>query len=101
MRARHRAEHATAFRREADDLRAAILRRGTAVEQALLDEALGQSSDIAVRYHHAAGQFAERHSVRCLVELRHQVEARQGYVEGVAQPPADLALDQRRASEQA
>ena len=34
MRARHRAERAAAFRREADDLRTPVVRGGTAVEQA-------------------------------------------------------------------
>ena len=98
--ARHRAERAPALGGEAHDLGAAVVRRGAAVEQALLDQALGEPGDVAVRHHHALRQLAERHAVRRLVELRHQVEARQGHVEAVAQPAAHLALDQRRAGEQ-
>src|SRR5439155_369261 len=46
-------------------------------------------------------QLAQGHAFRRAVELRHQVEARQRDVEGVAQPPADLALDHLLAGEQA
>ena len=42
----------------------------------------------------------KRHAVRRAVELRQQIEARQGDVELIAQPAAHLVLDQGRAGQQ-
>ena len=70
------------------------------VDQALRGETLDEAGDVAVRHHHAPGEFAERHAVGGAVELRHQVEARERDVEGLAQAPAHLAFDQHLAGEQ-
>ena len=64
-------------------------------------EALDEAGHIAVRHHHALGDIGQRHAVRRLVELRHQVETGQCDVEALPQPAADLALDQGRAGQEA
>ena len=63
------------------------------------DQALDQPGDIAVGDHHPLRDIRQRHAVRHLVELRHQVEARQRDVEALAQPAAHLALDQGGAGQ--
>jgi hypothetical protein len=66
----------------------------------LLDQPLGEPGHVAVRNHHALRQLAKRHPVRRLIELRHQVEARQRHVELVAQAAAYFSFDQGGAGEQ-
>jgi len=66
-----------------------------------LDEPLDQPGDIAVRHHHALGDIRQRHAVGRLVELRHQIEARQRDVEPLPQPAPHLTFDQVRAGQQA
>ena len=100
VRACHRAEEASPLGGQAHELRAPVLGRGPAADEALLDQAVDQSGDVAVRDHHALRQLAQRHRLRRAVELRHQIEARQRDVEAVAQAPTDLALDHLLAGEQ-
>src|SRR4051812_28837616 len=68
---------------------------------ARLDQALDQTRHIAIRHHHALGDIRQRHAVRHLVELGHQVEPRQRDVEALAQTAAHLTLDQRGAGQEA
>ncbi len=97
-----RAERAPAFGRQADDLRAAVGRRRRCARPGPVRRRRSTSPvtlpfDTIMR----CDEFAERHAVRRLVELRHQVEARQRHVEAVAQAAAHFAFDQRRAGQKA
>ena len=98
--ARHGAELGAAGRRQADDhARAGRSAKRSAVEMAGGDEPVDEAGEVAVRHHHPLREIGQRHAVRRLVELRHQVEAGQRDVEALAQAAAHLALDQRRAGE--
>ena len=97
---RHLAKLGAAGLGQPDHLHAAIGVRRAPVEMAGFDQALDQSGDVAVRHHHPLGDIRQRHAVGHLVELGHQVEARQRDIEPLAQPAAHLALDQGGAGQQ-
>jgi len=100
MLGRHLAEFRAAELGQPDHLDAPIGLGGPAIEMTGIDQALDEPGHIAVRHHHALGDVRQGHAVRGLVELSHQVEPRQRDVETLAQPGADLTLDQRGAGEE-
>src|SRR5690349_3422303 len=99
--ARHRLEAAPAFGRQADDPRAPVGRVARADDDAFARELVGEPGDVAAGHHQELRQLAHLHAVLEAVELRHVVEARERDAEALAEPPADLGLDLRRAREHA
>jgi len=96
----HLAKFDTAGFCQAYHLHPAIGVRGPPIKMTGFDQALDQPGHIAVRHHHALRDVRQRHALRRLVELGHQVEARQRDVKALAQPAAHLALDQGRTRQQ-
>jgi hypothetical protein len=59
-----------------------------------------ETRDIAITDHHSLRYIGQRHAFRNLVELCHQIKARQRNVEPFAQATTDLALDQGRTGQE-
>jgi hypothetical protein len=71
-----------------------------ALHQALVHELAREAGDVAAGHHQAPRQFLHAQSLRCALELREVVEARERDAEAVAKPAAHGALDHRRAGDQ-
>ena len=60
-----------------------------------------EPGDVAVRHHHPLRHIRQRHAVRRLVELSHQVKTRQGDVEARHQEGDDELVPGQGEAEQA
>src|SRR5579885_341644 len=101
MHRRHLGEGAPSLGGEADDAAAAVARMGGALDEPFRRQRVDEAGDIAAGHHQARAELAHGEAVSGAVELRQEIEARQGGVEAAAQTRADLGLDEAGAGEKA
>ncbi len=95
MLRRHAAELAASFARQPDAKGATVGGVRLTHHELLLLEHVGDAGDVAAGHHHALRQLAHLETVRRAVELRHQVEARQGRAEYRALSPCRTCVSMR------
>ena len=100
MLARHVGKGGAAVGREAHQERAPVAVHAHAFDQALGHELVGDAGDVATGDHEPVRELFHLQAVGVAFELGHEVEARQGGVELLAQAGAHALLDQLRAGQQ-